>query len=234
MATGINCCALFLAAVFAFSVNLPTRTAALPMKGLIGQAMMSAKLEMEQKEEVLEQQHRLEKRAVQAPCTVPTNLTDMFMKLNANLSATQFLQAAVNGQVVASSATDKARFLGGDPNESKTCPASVTRDRDAPLSHRSLCPYWFDILELPQGYYPRTVKLARCKCQTCLENNVYVCEPLETNIVVLKPAGCFQGTQKYEEQILSVPTSCTCAFKGVVQDNFQLAFETTTLSWGVQ
>jgi hypothetical protein len=48
---------------------------------------------------------------------------------------------------------------------------------------------------------------------------------VKTRIAVLKPTGCRQGMQSYEEKILTVPTSCACAFKGTVLNDFELGID---------
>ena len=60
---------------------LPATTTALPMKDVIGQAMMAAKLEQQQ------QQHHLSKRAVtKTDCSPPANLEQMFQEINSKVS----------------------------------------------------------------------------------------------------------------------------------------------------
>lgn len=61
---------------------LPTTTTALPMKDVIGQAMMAATLEQQQ-----QQQHHLNKRAVtKTDCSPPANLEQMFQEINSKVS----------------------------------------------------------------------------------------------------------------------------------------------------
>ena len=150
------------------------------------------------------------------------------------LNQTHFLQTLVGGQAITIPAGETAKFIEGDPNESKTCPATLTRVQNAPLAHRSLCPFYFDILVLPEGYYPQSVNWARCKCQQCVENNAFGCEEIKTKLTVLKPVGCFQGLQKYEEELINVHTGCTCAVSGA--SAAELPVQTTTAApsgWGV-
>ncbi|KAK7087254.1 uncharacterized protein [Littorina saxatilis] len=197
---------LVLAAVFAVFLCLTT---ALPMKDVVGKAMQNAKSDQQQQQ----QQHR-QKRAVTelVDCPQPTNLPQMFQQINSEVTQTKFLASAIGGKAYGVP-TENAKITSGDPNENKTCPNTLTRLDTAPLEHRSLCPYYYDILELPTGYYPSSLKWAKCKCDRCVENGAFGCEPVKTTIVVLKPVGCFQGTQKYEEERIEVSTSCTCALK---------------------
>ena len=94
-----------------------------------------------------------------------------------------------------------------------------------------------DSLQLPEGYYPRHVNWARCKCERCIENNAFACEEIKTHIAILKPVGCLQGMQRYEEEIIEVRTGCTCAFGGSSTANLPIESTTTTtaapFSWGV-
>ena len=108
---------------------------------------------------------------------------------------------------------------GADPNEVKTCPNSLTRLLSAPLEHRSLCPYYHDVLQLPAGYYPPSLEWAKCKCTRCVENGAYGCEMVMSKVAVLRPAGCLEGMQQYEEQLVDVSTGCACAFKAANADN---------------
>ena len=159
------------------------------------------------------------------------------------LNSTSFLQATLGGQAISVPATEKAKFIEGDPNESKTCPSSLTHSDDAPLAHRSLCPFYFKILQLPAGYYPRYLNWAVCKCERCLENSAYGCEEIKTRITILKPTGCLQGMQRYEEEIIQVATGCTCAAGGARADVLVIESAATTtttttttaapLGWGV-
>lgn len=103
-----------------------------------------------------------------------------------------------------------------DPSVSKTCPSSIVKVASAPLSDRSSCPFYFDILRLPEGFYPSTLYFAKCKCQECVGTPSMSCEPVKTRITVLRPSGCKEGLQLMQEDTLEIPTSCTCAYKGAV------------------
>nr|KAG5696894.1 hypothetical protein BaRGS_035304 [Batillaria attramentaria] len=153
----------------------------------------------------------------------------MFQNLNSGISNTQFLRpASSTGQVITIPAGEKGTILPGDPNVNKTCPNHLTRLDTAPLSHRSLCPFYTDILQLPEGYYPNTFNYAKCKCSDCVENSAFGCEPVVTEVTVLKPKGCSNGMQLYEEEIIPIHTSCTCAFRGKQVESEDLPYSTTT------
>lgn len=129
------------------------------------------------------------------------------------IDTTQFLQPFKAGNTMPGSS--EARFITDD-NENRTCPNTYSKIPTASVNHRSLCPYYFDILQLPQGYYPPTLQWARCKCQKCIEQPLLSCVPITTPLTILKPNGCRQGMQLYEEYVIpgGVNTACTCAFTG--------------------
>ncbi|KAK7087256.1 uncharacterized protein [Littorina saxatilis] len=197
---------LVLAAVFAVFLCLTT---ALPMKDVVGKAMQNAKSDQQQPQ----QQHR-QKRAVTelVDCPQPTNLPEMFQQINSEVTQTKFLASAIGGKAYGVP-TEDANITSGESNENKTCPNTLKRLDTAPLEDRRLCPYYYRIFELPTGYYPSSLKWAQCKCDRCVENGAFGCEPVKTRITLLKPVGCFQGMQKYEEERHDVTTSCACAFQ---------------------
>lgn len=129
------------------------------------------------------------------------------------IDTTQFLQPFKPGNVLSDSS--RAHFITDD-NENQTCPNTYSRIHTASVNHRSLCPYYFDILQFPQGYYPASLQWARCKCKKCIEHPALSCVPITTPLTVLKPNGCRLGMQLYEEYVIpgGVNTACTCAYTG--------------------
>ncbi|XP_041350181.1 uncharacterized protein LOC121369283 [Gigantopelta aegis] len=84
-------------------------------------------------------------------------------------------------------------------------------DKDAPIWARSLCPWSYEVQSMPD-YYPGHMVQAKCKCQRCVENNVNVCEPVKTNIRVLKKSdACIDGFNIYKETTIEVAVGCACA-----------------------
>ena len=146
---------------------------------------------------------------VRACVCVCIHLSVYLSLCRSQLSGQQFLQPAVKNQSITSPDELSTRMLPG-PAEAKTCPTSLTRNNSAPVSQRSSCPYYYDILQLPEGYFPSTLLTARCKCQRCVEHNAHACEQVLSRVAVLKPVGCLQGMQKYEEQTVEVSVACTC------------------------
>lgn len=129
----------------------------------------------------------------------------------------QFLRPANNGlAITALDVSDRSTHWLTDESVNRTCPEQLSREASAPFEQRALCPYFFDILQLPEGYYPRQFKFARCKCQECVEHPSMSCVPVKTPVTILKANGCLHGLQRYQETQIDVSTSCTCAFKGAV------------------
>ena len=81
------------------------------------------------------------------------------------LVSSEFLFKTISGQAYTSTQGQNETYYGQDPNENTQCPSTLTRVLTAPLQHRSLCPYYFKIYELPEGWYPRYIQKANCKCQ---------------------------------------------------------------------
>ncbi|XP_076434714.1 interleukin 17-like protein [Babylonia areolata] len=224
---GVRRCVLVAAVIGCVLCCLPMTTTAMPMKEVVGEGMSRVKGEQQQQEE-----HHREKRAVnKTTCAQPDNLESMFQAINSELGNTEFLGKLHNGQAISIPASEVPVEEDGDPNETKTCPTSLTTDPTAPLAHRSLCPYYFNVLNLPDGYYPSSLKTAKCKCQQCIQNDAYGCEPVLTRVAVLKPVGCHQGLQKYQEELVYVGTACTCASASTTTTPPPA---TTTTPWWVQ
>ncbi|KAL8620810.1 hypothetical protein ACOMHN_033207 [Nucella lapillus] len=208
---------------------LPMTTTALSMKDVVGQAMMRAKMEQQQQQE----DHHRQKRAVtKTDCAQPDNLDAMFKEINSQLSSVEFMKNLYNKKAISIPASEvPVETETGSAN--KTCPSSLTTDSSLSVADRSLCPYYFNVLRLPEGYYPSSLNTVRCKCQRCVQHTAYGCEAVSTPIAVLKPVGCFQGMQKYQEEIIHVNTACTCASGGSVQTTTP-STTTTTEYWGVE
>nr|KAG5709019.1 hypothetical protein BaRGS_004658 [Batillaria attramentaria] len=97
----------------------------------------------------------------------------MFQDLNSGISSTQFLRpAGSNGQTISYPTGEKGRLIP-IPGADTTCPTKVQVDENASVASRSLCPFYNDILVMPEGYYPPTFLYAKCKCTDCIENDAY-------------------------------------------------------------
>ncbi|KAL8620805.1 hypothetical protein ACOMHN_033202 [Nucella lapillus] len=204
-------CFIVAAVVACILFCLPMTTTALPMKDVVGQAMMRANVEQQQ-----QQEHHRQKRAVtKTDCAQPDNLDAMFQKINSQLSSVEFLKNLYDGKAISIPASEVPVETETDSVD-KTCPSSLTTDSSLSVADRSLCPYYVNVLQLPEGYYPSSLNTVRCKCQRCVQHAAYGCEAVSTPITVLKPMGCFQGMQKYQEEIINVNTACTCASGGSV------------------
>jgi len=144
-------------------------------------------------------------------CPQPLDLQGLFRQLN-SLPRTQFLQSAVCG-VAMGSQNEGSRFIEPNLLEEETgCPNHIARRSGEPLASRSLCPFYFRTLQLPKGYFPSTLETARCRCQRCVGHGTLGCQPVYSNVTVLKPDGCQGGLQAYTKVTFSIATSCTCAF----------------------
>ena len=80
----------------------------------------------------------------------------------------------------------------------------------------SLCPSDRFIRTLPRGYYPPTLRCARCRCTFCRFNDALTCVHVHSSVTVLRPRGCRRGLQLFEEQVVSVVTSCACALRAAL------------------
>lgn len=158
----------------------------------------------------------LERVAVRsAECARPHNVQDLFEQVNSGLSDNlELLRPATLDNKIFSIPNGQKGVLVHDPDVNTTCPDHVTRAETASLTDRSLCPFYQDVLVLPDGYYPRALNYVMCKCQDCVEHLAFGCEPVSTPITVLKPSGCYGGLQNYEQEVINIHTSCTCAVRG--------------------
>ena len=94
--------------------------------------------------------------------------------------------------------------------DSTVCSVANT-DKDAPIWARSLCPWFYEVNPMPD-HYPRHMVQAKCKCQRCVESTANVCEPVKTNIRVLKKSdACIDGFNVYKETVIEVVVGCACA-----------------------
>ncbi|KAL8620803.1 hypothetical protein ACOMHN_033200 [Nucella lapillus] len=98
------------------------------------------------------------------------------------LSRVEFLKNLYDGKAITAS-EDRREKEATDVD--KTCPSSLTTDSSLSVADRSLCPYYFNVLRLPEGYYPSSLNTVRCKCQRCVQHTagtagytVRLCPPL--------------------------------------------------------
>ncbi|XP_046380546.2 interleukin 17-like protein [Haliotis rufescens] len=157
--------------------------------------------------------HVVRQRRNAANCQPPQDINQLFQSLNANTDTSIFLrnaQGARPGSYLHSELNTDQVFdsshLGGI-----TCPSSVSDDPQDPLWMRSLCPWYYNVTDLPAGHYPSAIPQAVCKCDKCVDNNQNQCERVSTQIRVLEETGCENGFFIYKPKIITHFVGCTCA-----------------------
>ncbi|KAL8594469.1 hypothetical protein ACOMHN_024914 [Nucella lapillus] len=126
------------------------------------------------------------------------------------LNFTELLGRTLDGQAISILRGEQAR-LARD-SRPHPCPHTLTHDLRAPLARRQLCPHYYNVLELPHGYFPPVLRMAVCQCRHCIEHTKYRCQPQHSSVRVLKPVGCFFGMQRYVQGVIDhIPVSCACA-----------------------
>ena len=149
-----------------------------------------------------------------ANCQPPTNVDELFRRLNENVDTSVFFRPS------SSSGNDRP-LLHGELNSdqvsesvygpSLTCPDKASDNPDDPLWMRSLCPWYYNMTELSSDHYPRFIPQAVCKCSNCIDSNLNQCERVSTNIRVLKKTGCQEGFVTYKPETITHYVGCTCA-----------------------
>ncbi|XP_071111121.1 uncharacterized protein [Haliotis cracherodii] len=132
--------------------------------------------------------HVVRQRRNAANCQPPQDINQLFQSLNANTDTSIFLryaQGARPGSYLHNELNTDQVFdssnLGGI-----TCPSSVSDDPQDPLWMRSLCPWYYNVTDLPAGHYPSAIQDAVCRCVRCVDNARARCERVSTQIRVLE------------------------------------------------
>ncbi|XP_046553619.1 interleukin 17-like protein [Haliotis rubra] len=156
-----------------------------------------------------------ERRQV-ANCQPPANLSLLFENLNQHLNASMYLQMselAGNNSKLPMATELNYHLVNDSQTGGQSCPSSVSDDPNAPVFSRSICPWWYNITELPAGHFPSFIPQAVCKCSACVGNDVNECSRVSTNIRVLKEIGCQDGFYKYKPVLKTHHVGCTCTKK---------------------
>ncbi|KAL8620814.1 hypothetical protein ACOMHN_033211 [Nucella lapillus] len=95
-------------------------------------------------------------------------------------------------------------------NHSQSLPVPPASTNTSILNRASLSPSNTTIKVLPTGYFPGAIEEAHCRCQRCVDLTGFQCVPVYVAVTVLRPNGCYQGMQLFEEQIVDVVKSCAC------------------------
>ncbi|XP_067665926.1 interleukin 17-like protein [Haliotis asinina] len=141
-------------------------------------------------------------RRTSVNCTIPEDMNTMFAELNTHLNTSMFLQVNsaltryLPNELNTNLVFDRMHRYGG-----RTCPDVVTEDVNAPLSERSLCPWYYEADEMPAGHYPSVIPQATCKCTNCVQHSRSGCERVSTTVRVLKETGCMAGFQTYTAEL---------------------------------
>ncbi|XP_046337696.2 interleukin 17-like protein [Haliotis rufescens] len=147
-------------------------------------------------------------------CQPPANLSLLFESLNQHLNASLYLQMSEPAGNISHLPTELNYHQVSDSQvANRSCPSSVSDDPSAPVFSRSICPWWYNITELPAGHFPSVIPQAVCKCPACVGNDVNECSRVSTNIRVLQEIGCQDGFYKYKPILKTHHVGCTCTKK---------------------
>ncbi|XP_046544030.1 interleukin 17-like protein [Haliotis rubra] len=157
--------------------------------------------------------HVVRQRRNVANCQPPQDINQLFQSLNANTDVSIFLRNAQGAR--------PGSYLHGELNtlqvfnssnlDGITCPSSVSDDPNDPLWRRSLCPWYYNVTNLPVGHYPSAIPEAVCKCDNCVDNNQNQCERVSTQIRVLEQTDCENGFFIYKPKLITHFVGCACA-----------------------
>ncbi|XP_062581694.1 interleukin 17-like protein isoform X2 [Saccostrea cucullata] len=149
-------------------------------------------------------------------CSEPTNLAERYSQYLSQESGSSI------DEILGSYSTNNTR-----PDEeeqliygTKVCPSSlrvITSDPKSKVHERTTCPYFLVASHLSTRY-PKIITEARCKCQSCLEENGHStatrCEPVYRPVRILtRKSDCVDGVYQYSEETYMKQEGCTCAKK---------------------
>ena len=142
-------------------------------------------------------------------CQNPPNLDSLLRQANGVTDGVAYVRNA-NWTGLETTSSTSVRCDVGNNNDDDDGNVNANQQPSAPA--RVLCPWTYDVLSLPDDYYPRTVLQAKCMCMRCAaghdKNN---CERVTANIRVLrKSEPCVAGYYSYAVTTIRVTVGCAC------------------------
>ncbi|XP_046543993.1 interleukin 17-like protein [Haliotis rubra] len=142
-------------------------------------------------------------------CQPPQDVHQLFQSLNANTNVSIFLRNAQDGRQGSLGSWNTDHVSNTTNQEGITCPSSVSDDPNDPLWRRSLCPWYYNVVNNNRRY-PSAIPEAVCRCDRCVDNRQAKCERVTTQIRVLERTGCINGFFIYKPKSVPVSVGCTC------------------------
>ncbi|XP_067673849.1 interleukin 17-like protein [Haliotis asinina] len=153
--------------------------------------------------------HVVRERRDVANCQPPQDINQLFQSLNANTNVSIFLR---NAQGARPGSYPHGEWNTSDtPNSSNliTCPTNVSANPTDPLRMRSLCPWYYNVINY-SNQYPSTIPQAVCRCPECVNERQARCERVSTQIRVLEKIDCRNGFYIYKPKSIDFHVGCTC------------------------